>query len=320
MSELSEEIGLNLIGVSEGTDKTYLGNDYLRHYARLFAPYRNADITIMEIGIANGGSLRTWRDFFSRATIVGVDIQESARQYAEDRVIVEIGSQADDAFLRMIGDRYRPTIIIDDGSHRSDHQIISLENLFPFLLESGIYVVEDIFFQVNPATADALGGNGATLAIDYLLRLARDRASWLMPHAENSRQRQVIFHLLDRIEFYGGSAAIFKGKKSLKRTTGADLAEAALSKFAGQFSWDHLYNYAMREPDQLLDVAERAANKAFDMSGMELWYHSRLSEIRLKQGKLEDAIAEAERLVELTRGKQEQATYQSRLDKLVAMR
>jgi hypothetical protein len=38
----------------------------------------------------------------------------------------------------------KPDIIIDDGSHRPDHQLISLVTLFPYLAADGIYVIEDI--------------------------------------------------------------------------------------------------------------------------------------------------------------------------------
>ena len=35
-------------------------------------------------------------------------------------------------------------LIIDDGSHHPDHQILTFNYLFPLLIEEGIYIIEDI--------------------------------------------------------------------------------------------------------------------------------------------------------------------------------
>jgi hypothetical protein len=47
MSNHPDELQLNLHGITEGTDKTFLANDYLGHYARIFAEYRDAAINVM---------------------------------------------------------------------------------------------------------------------------------------------------------------------------------------------------------------------------------------------------------------------------------
>ena len=41
-------------------------------------------------------------------------------------------------------------IVIDDGSHDADHQIVSLEELLPHLPLGGVYLCEDIAAQGNP--------------------------------------------------------------------------------------------------------------------------------------------------------------------------
>ena len=45
MSRDSKE--LNLLGVAEGTDKTFLSNDYLTHYSRLFETKRHDDMNLL---------------------------------------------------------------------------------------------------------------------------------------------------------------------------------------------------------------------------------------------------------------------------------
>lgn len=48
---------------------------YLRHYDSLFAMYRDQNISLLEIGIQNGGSLDTYCEYFKNAKIlIGCDI------------------------------------------------------------------------------------------------------------------------------------------------------------------------------------------------------------------------------------------------------
>jgi hypothetical protein len=122
---------LDEVGLLEGTDKNALTHDYLRHYERVVGPLRDEPITLLAIGVDRGGSLRTWLKYFTRATIVGVDIKPECAGFATDRCIIEIGSQADPAFLTRLGAKHHPTIVIDDGSHLADHILLTFEMLFP---------------------------------------------------------------------------------------------------------------------------------------------------------------------------------------------
>ncbi len=154
-----QEPSLDLIGISEGTDKHSLLHDYLRHYERMFDRFRAAEIDLIEIGVANGASLRTWRRFFSKARIIGIDVVQACQVFADEanHVIVEIGSQDDPGFLLNIGRRYQPSIIIDDGSHIASHIQFSFETLFPALQPGGCYVIEDIMFHFGSDAPQHIG-------------------------------------------------------------------------------------------------------------------------------------------------------------------
>jgi len=123
---------------------------YAQHYNRHFAPLRKRKLTILEIGVggdadprAGGESLRTWKWFFRRSQIVGIDIHDK-KALEEHRIRVYQGSQDDGAFLKRVVDEVgRPDIVIDDGSHENGHVITSFKVLFPLLQANGIYVVED---------------------------------------------------------------------------------------------------------------------------------------------------------------------------------
>jgi hypothetical protein len=76
--------------------------------------------------------------------VVGVDIEDKSF-VDEPRITSFQGSQTDRRLLRRIVKRFgRPTIVIDDGSHRPPQVIKSFQILFPMLEDGGLYVIEDI--------------------------------------------------------------------------------------------------------------------------------------------------------------------------------
>jgi predicted O-methyltransferase YrrM len=112
--------------------------------AELIMQYRPKKI--LEIGVLNGKSLLTWREFYPNATIVGVDIDPRCTEFqnVNDNIYVEIGSQDNENFLSQVSSTYGPfDLILDDGSHMQSHIIFSFEKLFDTLKSDGVYVIED---------------------------------------------------------------------------------------------------------------------------------------------------------------------------------
>lgn len=140
---------LNFIAKLHGTDKLYHG--YISYYSKYFAPLRYKRIKLLEIGVGGfqdpmigGESLRTWKDYFPFGKICGIDIIDKS-SLKENRIEIFQGDQSDKQSLVKIVNKFgRPDIIIDDGSHRSEHVITSFNALFPLLKNRGIYVIEDL--------------------------------------------------------------------------------------------------------------------------------------------------------------------------------
>ena len=132
-----------------GTDKSSTGHDYMRLYEHVFAPYRSADFCFMELGVGlpriKAASLRTWRRFFEKARIVGIDNNPKTQQFSCEDFKIEIGNAARPRFLQRMARRYQPSVILDDASHKWSHQITAFKTLFPLLPPNGLYVIEDIF-------------------------------------------------------------------------------------------------------------------------------------------------------------------------------
>ena len=118
---------------------------YFPIYSRYFERFRGRQIKVLEIGVFRGGSIEMWERYFGpEATIVGVDIDPDAVRAAGKGRIIEIGDQSDPDFLRAVNDRHGPfDIIIDDGGHEMEQQIVTAETLFPLLNEGGVFLVED---------------------------------------------------------------------------------------------------------------------------------------------------------------------------------
>ncbi len=143
---------LDSIGLKHGTDKCGPrngGHDYLRKYEFFLAPLVNENFTFLELGIFKGASLKTWADYFSRARIVGVDIEEETRTQAGGRVKVMVGDLAQTDFLKSLAE-LSPRVIVDDASHWWPDQLRALFILFPALASGGIYIVEDLQTSFEP--------------------------------------------------------------------------------------------------------------------------------------------------------------------------
>lgn len=116
-------------------------------YWEYFKDRRDRTTSVLEIGIQEGKSLLAWHAFFRNARIFGVDIDGACMKMhdPENRIIVKIGDQGNDAFLMKISEMAGGfDIVIDDGSHHPSHQIGSFKTLFPLLRYGGIYVCEDL--------------------------------------------------------------------------------------------------------------------------------------------------------------------------------
>lgn len=157
-----------------GSDKAGPLHRYTRHYQMFFEPMRQQEIVLLEIGIGGysrsgegGASLRMWKQFFPKAQIVGLDLQDK-RFVEEERIRVFQGDQSDPKVLQGIVDEVgRPHIVIDDGSHRSPHVLASFEVLFPLLHDGGWYVIEDTQSSYWPEWQGAADRNasGTTMAL-----------------------------------------------------------------------------------------------------------------------------------------------------------
>lgn len=131
------------LAVRYGSDKAAHG--YCPLYERHLGQYRFEQFWLVEVGVAEGASLRMWRDYFPRAQIIGVDKNPSTMIEGETRIHTVCGDGALPRIWREMGTF--PFIIIDDGSHLAEEVIGTWTYGWPKLRAGGWYAVEDIGAQ-----------------------------------------------------------------------------------------------------------------------------------------------------------------------------
>lgn len=139
------ETDLCRIAFNHGTDKGTNGHFYTAKYHELLKDKRETITKVMEIGIDRGWSLLMWREYFPNATIYGADIDYN-RLINEPRIRSKRCDQSDVRSLYelipWVGGDFG--LIVDDGSHVPEHQILTAKALLPLLSPDGVYVIEDV--------------------------------------------------------------------------------------------------------------------------------------------------------------------------------
>ena len=120
---------------------------YLGHYQDVLRDLRETQLSIVEIGIQNGGSLEIWASYFTNArTIIGIDVDQtcSSIQFNDSRIKLYIGDALSHEIHREVTKVVSAIdFLIDDGSHTAFDVISVFLQYFPSISSNGIYAVED---------------------------------------------------------------------------------------------------------------------------------------------------------------------------------
>lgn len=158
----SNDIDLDSFACKTKVDKGSWGHNYTKQYSQFFSPLRKKPIRLLEIGFCHGISAVLWEKYFTNpdARFFFIDIDRTGFRFL-DRIsrrsqldMVDQSNNELNEYINKIGGNL--DIIIDDGSHHTQHQIYSFKVLFPHLKSGGIYVVEDLFGSYWKS----LGGGG----------------------------------------------------------------------------------------------------------------------------------------------------------------
>jgi hypothetical protein len=158
-------MSMTALGNASKTDKgTISGNKhaYTCVYDLLFAGMRNSPIDLLEIGLNLGGpehgfdadrvaldvpSVKLWHGYFPNAHVHGVDISDFSAYTDENFTFHRADCGDPDALDRVARLAPRCDVVIDDGSHASYHQQLTMLKLFPLVKPGGFYIIEDLDWQ-----------------------------------------------------------------------------------------------------------------------------------------------------------------------------
>ena len=118
---------------------------YLDLYERYFSKFRGKNVTMLEIGVQSGGSIKMWQSYFGpKLNFIGFDINAYCKRFEGENVRILTGSQLSRADLYDLRENIgHVDIILDDGGHTYSQQIITTESLLPHIKDGGLIVVED---------------------------------------------------------------------------------------------------------------------------------------------------------------------------------
>jgi hypothetical protein len=120
---------------------------YYKIYQQYFAPYVGKPVSVLEIGVFQGESLKILSRFFEEGQVVGIDLEMKPIDFTGfSNIAYEQADQTDANTLVSMADRQAPAgfdIIIDDASHIGAFSLKTFEALFPKLKSGGLYIVED---------------------------------------------------------------------------------------------------------------------------------------------------------------------------------
>lgn len=136
-------VTFDAVALTHETDKSSSGHGYMDAYFRVLSGREIR--TVLEIGVASGGSLRMWAELFPGAHIVGVDLAPATRAHSTKDITVIAADGTDPVAMRAVGQLFGPfDLIVDDGSHDPADILASLKILYPFLVPRGVYAIEDL--------------------------------------------------------------------------------------------------------------------------------------------------------------------------------
>jgi len=145
---------INLVD-SKYTDKNTT-HSYLELYEKLLTSKKETATHVLEVGIGdfgqkNGGSIKLWKDYFTNATIYGLDILPIERVIDEllnnDRVILYTNTDAYDADFctnTFLNKNIQFDFMLDDGPHSLESMKQFIRLYSQVMKDDGILIIEDV--------------------------------------------------------------------------------------------------------------------------------------------------------------------------------
>ena len=126
-----------------------LGLNFSPIYEKYFSKYKNSNLKILEIGVANGHSIASFYKYFSNSNIFGIDIKsEDKIFYKGSRLKYFSINLFDEKKIKKFIKKFSPfDLIIDDSLHNDKAMLQNFINFYSSLSSGGYYILEDFKYD-----------------------------------------------------------------------------------------------------------------------------------------------------------------------------
>ena len=139
----------------------------LHTYIEIYDKYmeKKDNISILEIGVQKGHSIRMWQDYFKDSKVYGIDVTLDNVIFDQLENVYVCDGTDESAVNATLGD-LQLDYVVDDGSHLIDHQIKSFDIIWPRIKPGGRYFIEDVN---GDEAIKAIGDHFTKLGLSYTL-------------------------------------------------------------------------------------------------------------------------------------------------------
>jgi hypothetical protein len=141
----------DILGIDRGT--LYENHRYAEIYEKYMSKFIDDGLVMLEIGIMDprfsGKSVEFWGTLFPKLDYYGIDIvsPENLNNDKENVTLIQCDQNNPNqinSFINEYNLDNKFNVIIDDGSHESEHILTGFKTLFPRLKTGGYYFIEDL--------------------------------------------------------------------------------------------------------------------------------------------------------------------------------
>lgn len=132
------------------TDKNTI-HSYLPLYDTLLKSKKDTAKNVLEVGIFSGGSIKLWHDYFTNATVYGLDISPIDKIWDgiknNERIILHASTNAYDTNffnVNFLNKGIKCDFMLDDGPHSLDSMLQFIKLYSQIMTDDGILIIEDV--------------------------------------------------------------------------------------------------------------------------------------------------------------------------------
>jgi hypothetical protein len=147
---LNSIMSLEEIVDNSRTDKNTV-HSYLPLYQKLLISKKETAKNVLEVGIYAGGSIKLWSDFFTNATVYGLDIINIQNMWEgikyNDKIILHTSTDAynNDFFINnFLNKNIKCDFMLDDGPHTLESMKQFIRLYSQIMTDDGILIIEDV--------------------------------------------------------------------------------------------------------------------------------------------------------------------------------